>query len=146
MHPRCTSKKPNLDIQVRVRKMSAPNLRVRFRFTKKGPNLNRTGPWPVYPHPNPRTPGPVTRSGLADPCHSLSIAHQLDLTSHVPRVCYVTLQEWFTYVFSSHLLHPTLFPVHPNSHRHVLSQTRIGPLMKKTVKVSLETVSFFWTP
>src|ERR1700678_4057392 len=51
--------------------MSAPNLRVRFRFTKKGPNLNRTGPWPVYPHPNPRTPGPVTRSGLADPCHSL---------------------------------------------------------------------------
>src|SRR5271168_2636288 len=23
------------------------------------------------PHPNPRTPGPVTRSGLADPCHSL---------------------------------------------------------------------------
>src|ERR1700678_2172589 len=25
------------------------------------------------PHPNPRTPGPVTRSGLADPCHSLLI-------------------------------------------------------------------------
>ena len=41
---RCTL---NLEVQVQVRNMSAPNLKVRLRFTWEMPNLNWTELWPV---------------------------------------------------------------------------------------------------
>src|ERR1700678_3408713 len=81
------------------------------------------------------------------PWHLVSLMHhRLDLTSHVPKVYYVILQERFTYAFSSLSPHLNLYPVHPNSHRHAPSQTRTGPPMKRTVKVSRDTVSSLWTP
>jgi hypothetical protein len=38
-----------------------------------------------------------------------------------------------------------LLPIHPNFHQHACSRMQIGPLIKRTIKASPDTVSFSWT-
>src|SRR5271168_4220727 len=79
------------------------------------------------PHPNPRTPGPVTRSGLADPCHSLTPSGlSLVTTGRCPwsPACFTLIS-----IFHNELL---LSLKRKQADREVGTAEKSGPAKKKT--------------